>query len=90
MTALEKWKEMAIVENARHLEKNDGRTENYGLGHQNYNGGSHGKSDEKKLEDLDHSIKIVNREIGKFRDKLTRMKRRRDDIIKQSNVKISK
>ena len=39
---------MAIVENARHLEKNDGRTENYGLGHQNYNGGSHGKSDEKK------------------------------------------
>ena len=85
MTALERWKEMAIVENARHLEKNDGRTENYGLGHQNYNGGSHGKSDEKKLEDLDYSIKVINREVGKMRDKLTRMKRKRNELVNKMN-----
>lgn len=89
MTALERMKELAIIENARHLEKNDGRKENYGLGYQKYNGGSHGKSDEKKLEDLEYSIKVLSREISKTRDKVTRMKRRRDVIIKQSNVTIS-
>jgi len=85
MTALEKWKELAIIENAKHLEKNNGRTENYGLGQQHFNGGSHGKSDQKKLEDLEYSIKVLSREISKTRDKVTRLKRRRDVIIKESN-----
>jgi len=86
-TALEEMKQLAIIENSRHLDKNGGRRENYGLSNDHHKGGCNGKSDEKKLEDLDYSIKVLTRELSKMRDKITRLKRRKDAIISTQHTK---